>query len=1023
MEQWLLSIIHVVQAMIIMQFDFALTNVPEPRRNQMSYSSDVWCSKTADELILESGCRQDHPVATKFQSHVLNGDWQHAEELLAELQNLLESKSSLVDLKFLLLEQKYLEYLEDSQVVEALFCLRHELSPLKHNTQRVHHLSSLMMCSTVDDLHRMAQWEGKGIASRRKLMEKLQTYLPSSIMLPPRRLESLLRQAVELQKKRCPYHQQQQQQQNTGVEPISLLTDHVCGNKKALSCGCRENFPSEIRQVLTDHCDEVWFCRFSNSGTKLATGCKDSTIVIWDIHPETLELTTSNVLYGLTFGISNLAWSPDDHYLLACGTEESSDLWIWNTQSWLEASRSLDVTFGSRESLGTVDKEACTKGNHHTLVDFTKVDSAKVDSAKVDFTKVDSAKVDFTKVDSAKVDFTKVDSAKVDFTKVDSAKVDSAKVDSAKVDSAKVDFTKVDSAKVDFTKVDSAKVDFTKVDSAKVDSAKVDFTKVDSAKVDFTKVDFTKVDSAKVDFTKVDSAKVDFTKVDSAKVDFTKVDSAKVDSAKVDSAKVDFTKVDSAKVDFTKVDSAKVDFTKVDSAKVDSAKVDFTKVDSAKVDFTKVDFTKVDSAKVDFTKVDSAKVDFTKVDSAKVDFTKVDSAKVDSAKVDFTKVDFTKVDSAKVDSAKVDFTKVDSAKVDFTKVDSAKVDSAKVDSAKVDFTKVDSAKVDFTKVDSAKVDFTKVRDQKVLIIIIGLLCEQTGELKLKMTHSPEDSLTCCAWHKDGEKFATGGIRGQFYQCDLEGNLLNSWEGVRVQCLAYSRDGSAILAADKHQRIRCYNFETLTDTQLVLEDYPIISFALNHTGNLAILNCVNQRCFVSQGIHLWNLEDKTLVRKFRGVQQGRFTIHSCFGGPNDIFIASGSEVLGDLMISSLPRVVKVVKVVKVSCASVGGPNDIFIASGSEVLGDLMISSLPRVVKVSCASVGGPNDIFIASGSEDSRVYIWNITKETPIAVLEGHHKTVNCVSWNPKYPLLASASDDCTVRIWGPKLPDCSNPST
>ncbi|UYV61099.1 WDR26 [Cordylochernes scorpioides] len=523
----------------------------------MSYSSDVWCSKTADELILESGCRQDHPVATKFQSHVLNGDWQHAEELLAELQNLLESKSSLVDLKFLLLEQKYLEYLEDSQVVEALFCLRHELSPLKHNTQRVHHLSSLMMCSTVDDLHRMAQWEGKGIASRRKLMEKLQTYLPSSIMLPPRRLESLLRQAVELQKKRCPYHQQQQQQQNTGVEPISLLTDHVCGNKKALSCGCRENFPSEIRQVLTDHCDEVWFCRFSNSGTKLATGCKDSTIVIWDIHPETLELTTSNVLYGLTFGISNLAWSPDDHYLLACGTEESSDLWIWNTQ--------------------------------------------------------------------------------------------------------------------------------------------------------------------------------------------------------------------------------------------------------------------------------------------------------------------------------------------------------------------------------------------------------TGELKLKMTHSPEDSLTCCAWHKDGEKFATGGIRGQFYQCDLEGNLLNSWEGVRVQCLAYSRDGSAILAADKHQRIRCYNFETLTDTQLVLEDYPIISFALNHTGNLAILNCVNQQCFVSQGIHLWNLEDKTLVRKFRGVQQGRFTIHSCFGGPNDIFIASGSE--------------------------------------------------------------------------DSRVYIWNITKETPIAVLEGHHKTVNCVSWNPKYPLLASASDDCTVRIWGPKLPDCSNPST
>ena len=41
---------------------------------------------------------------------------------------------------------------------------------------------------------------------------------------------------------------------------------------------------------------------------------------------------------------------------------------------------------------------------------------------------------------------------------------------------------------------------------------------------------------------------------------------------------------------------------------------------------------------------------------------------------------------------------------------------------------------------------------------------QTGELKCRMSHSPEDSLTCCAWYPDGKKFVTGGMRGQFYQC-------------------------------------------------------------------------------------------------------------------------------------------------------------------------------------------------------------------------------------------------------------------
>jgi hypothetical protein len=45
-------------------------------------------------------------------------------------------------MKFLLLEQKYLELLEDGKLLEALHCLRNELSPLKYNTERVHELSS-----------------------------------------------------------------------------------------------------------------------------------------------------------------------------------------------------------------------------------------------------------------------------------------------------------------------------------------------------------------------------------------------------------------------------------------------------------------------------------------------------------------------------------------------------------------------------------------------------------------------------------------------------------------------------------------------------------------------------------------------------------------------------------------------------------------------------------------------------------------------------------------------------------------
>ena len=55
-------------------------------------------------------------------------------------------------MKFLLLEQKYLEYLEDGLVLDALQVLRNELTVLGHNTTRVHQLSAFMMCSGKEEL-------------------------------------------------------------------------------------------------------------------------------------------------------------------------------------------------------------------------------------------------------------------------------------------------------------------------------------------------------------------------------------------------------------------------------------------------------------------------------------------------------------------------------------------------------------------------------------------------------------------------------------------------------------------------------------------------------------------------------------------------------------------------------------------------------------------------------------------------------------------------------------------------------
>ena len=69
------------------------------------------------------------------------------------------------------------------------------------------------MYSDPEDIARVTQTShhrnGVGSAdfhSRHELMEKLQAYLPAAIMLPPRRLLTLLTQAAQYQTERCLYH-------------------------------------------------------------------------------------------------------------------------------------------------------------------------------------------------------------------------------------------------------------------------------------------------------------------------------------------------------------------------------------------------------------------------------------------------------------------------------------------------------------------------------------------------------------------------------------------------------------------------------------------------------------------------------------------------------------------------------------------------------------------------------------------------------------------------------------------------
>ena len=52
----------------------------------------------------------------------------------------------------------------------------------------------------------------------------------------------------------------------------------------------RSEFPCRTIRIINDHVDEVWFCRFSPDGKRLATGSKDGKLMIWDIDQVNITL-------------------------------------------------------------------------------------------------------------------------------------------------------------------------------------------------------------------------------------------------------------------------------------------------------------------------------------------------------------------------------------------------------------------------------------------------------------------------------------------------------------------------------------------------------------------------------------------------------------------------------------------------------------------------------------------------------------------------------------------------------------
>ncbi|KAA8528888.1 hypothetical protein F0562_033624 [Nyssa sinensis] len=279
--------------------------------------------RTGALLEEESGIRLHSSAVNLFMQQVLDGKW---DESLATLHDIdLSDETVVKSASFLILEQKFLELLKEGKVMAALGTLRNEIMPLSINVGRVHDLAACIISPSQCVVLKLSS-QNNATNSRSRFLEKLQILFPAAVMVPERRLEHLVEQALDVQRDGCVFH-------NTLDSELSLYSDHQCG---------RNQIPSQTLQILRAHKDEVWFLQFSHNGKYMASSSKDQSAIIWEVK-ENGQVLLKHTLTGHQKPVLTISWSPDDHQLLTCGLEEVIRRWDVKSGECLHVYERADV--------------------------------------------------------------------------------------------------------------------------------------------------------------------------------------------------------------------------------------------------------------------------------------------------------------------------------------------------------------------------------------------------------------------------------------------------------------------------------------------------------------------------------------------------------------------------------------------------------------------------------------------------------------------------------------------------------
>ncbi|KAK1442733.1 wd repeat protein 26-related protein [Babesia gibsoni] len=228
---------------------------------------DMGYTETVETLEKESGCIYQCESVKLLEKFIKSGDMAGARSHLSQLK---VSSDIRMACAFLCSQESFATALYHKDTDKALKILREDLSPSafdEDTKRRVKLCASLLVYPTTEHILRSElRWEAKN--SLRNLWMYIQRLISPELCIPPNRMITLLRQAVEYQEMYCKYHRTS----NDIRDVPTLYEDHSCKDIGT---------PSRCIAKLDGHVDEIWDIAVSPNEKYFATAGMDMCVLLW----------------------------------------------------------------------------------------------------------------------------------------------------------------------------------------------------------------------------------------------------------------------------------------------------------------------------------------------------------------------------------------------------------------------------------------------------------------------------------------------------------------------------------------------------------------------------------------------------------------------------------------------------------------------------------------------------------------------------------------------------------------------